>query len=337
MSVTARQIAQELGVSEATVSLVLNGRRGVSSATRERVVSMARHMGYDFKRARGARSQGSIAFVIFDRQSFFSTQFFQEVQSGVLSVFDESDYSLSMARIDGRGDVQAQVSSRLPTDCIGIIVFATEMEAEEFEPIVDISLPVVWLDNPLAPTGCDSVVINNYLGMQQALGYLTQTYPGMPGHLCGGGMLANFDERRRGLHRALRAMGGSTKDMPELLLPVDVEAAQEALLAELDRGLEPQRSYVADNDFIALGAIRALRQRGHRVPEDVAVMGFDDIGFARLSDPPLSTISVPKAYLGQVAAERLLCVLDAGYLQVPRELHPIRIEVNTSPVIRESA
>lgn len=102
------------------------------------------------------------------------------------------------------------------------------------------------------------------------------------------------------------------------------------MLALLENGEKPQRCYFADNDLIALGAMRALISKGYRIPQDVAIVGFDNISATELCDPPLTTIHVPKEYMGKVAMRRLedlICGTEAS---------PTKTEIGTKLVKRQS-
>ena len=115
------------------------------------------------------------------------------------------------------------------------------------------------------------------------------------------------------VHRLTPSQEGSYEDMKELL-----------------RTEKPAGCYFADNDLIAIGAIQALKEAGYRIPEDVSVVGFDDIPFAEHVSPPLTTVEVPKTYLGEVAVERVVQMIDGRCMQ------PMKVEVSTRLIRRKS-
>ena len=98
----------------------------------------------------------------------------------------------------------------------------------------------------------------------------------------------------------------------------------------LTSGDNPASSYFADNDHIAIGAIRALVEAGYRIPEDVAVVGFDDIPLCNYMNPPLTTVQVPKRFYGETAAVRVIQLVENKNSQ------PLKIEVNTPLIKRKS-
>lgn len=88
--------------------------------------------------------------------------------------------------------------------------------------------------------------------------------------------------------------------------------------------------YFADNDSIAIGAMKAFKEKGYRIPEDVTFIGFDNSSISSYVEPPLTTVNVAKAYMGKIAVERLISTIHAP------DFHPIKIEINTTLIIRKS-
>ena len=122
----------------------------------------------------------------------------------------------------------------------------------------------------------------------------------------------------------------STAKSQVLRLAPSQEGAYEDMKRILAGGEKPANCYFADNDLIALGAIMALKEAGHRIPEDVAVVGFDDLPACEYMNPPLSTILVPKLFMGETAAMRLVQMIETPNSQ------PLKIEVSTRLVKRRS-
>ncbi len=109
-----------------------------------------------------------------------------------------------------------------------------------------------------------------------------------------------------------------------------IDAAYADMMAILDRQEPLAGCYSADNDDLAIGAMKAFKERGYKIPDDISLLGFDNTPFSSYVDPPLTTVNVPKYYMGQLAAHRLLDVLKAP------EFHPVKIEVSTNLIIRQS-
>ncbi len=121
----------------------------------------------------------------------------------------------------------------------------------------------------------------------------------------------------------------STSQSLVLRLPPS-QAGAYADMKELLKTEKPVKCYFADNDLIAIGAIQALKEAGYRIPEDVSIVGFDDIASAEYVSPPLTTMEVPKAYLGEAAVERIIQMMDG------RSPQPLKVEVFTRLIRRKS-
>jgi LacI family transcriptional regulator len=147
------------------------------------------------------------------------------------------------------------------------------------------------------------------------------------GHLRSSVGINNFHERREGY---LKGLGSHTKDM----LTIPVASTSDGAYRDMKKFLETRpkipSAFFADNDIIAISCIRALREGGYKIPNQVSVIGFDDIPASSLIDPPLSTMRVPKKSMGSIAVERLIKRIGGGVSET------VRIEVNTEIVIRSS-
>jgi LacI family transcriptional regulator len=176
----------------------------------------------------------------------------------------------------------------------------------------------------------DSVLINNVQGSYQATNYLISKCKAQPGYLHSSYLINNFSERADGFYKAVRANGMPTSKSIVHLLSPSVEGAYADMLALLDQGEETARCYFADNDLIAAGAIRAFRERGYKVPEDMAVIGFDNMPVCTYIEPGLTSINVPKQYMGEMAVQRLVSIIGS------KEYTPVKIEILTNLVKRRS-
>ncbi|GJN64518.1 LacI family DNA-binding transcriptional regulator [Faecalibacterium gallinarum] len=330
MSVTAKEIARQLGLSEATVSFALRGKSGVSTQTTHRVLETARALGYDFSRLNSpSRRTGSICVAYYNKHGIFDNPFFMALQNGVESAFKETTYTLTVSYIDTAENIRDQLELLISKGCDGILLYATELTREEYQPFLDLRIPVVLLDSSLPSQQTDCVVINNEEGAYTATNYLIRKRHSQPGYLRCRTRLYNFVQRERGYYRAIQENGFSVSECIIHDLPINCSVYRE--LKELLRSDCPIAScYFADNDFIALDAIRAFQEFGYRVPQDIAVVGFDNLAASARSTPPLTTVNVPKEYMGKLAAERMLTILSE------KEFHPIKLEVCTQLVKRGS-
>lgn len=335
MSITAKELAKYLGLSEAAVSLALNHKPGVSTATRKRVLAAAEELGYDFTRLKPVepgKSSGSIFFVIYRKHGAVvaDTPFFARLSEGIDAACKELPYYLNVRYLHEDDDVADQLAQWERQGCRGLILLGTEMQLQDIHPFLGCGLPLVLLDNYFEEISVDSVLINNIKGAYTAADYLIRQRHTQPGYLHSSYSINNFEERADGFYKAIRKNGMSTSRSIVHRLTPSVEGAW-ADMKELLAGSEPLAGcYFADNDLIAAGAIRAIQEAGYRVPEDIAVVGFDDMPICTYIDPPLTTVRVPKQYMGRMAVRRL------HELICDPESLPIKIEISTTLKKRKS-
>jgi LacI family transcriptional regulator len=326
--VTIRDVAREANVSVATVSRVLNGSGPVAEETRRIIREVAGRMRY--VPHSGARSlitskTQTLGVLLPDLYG----EFFSEVIRGMDDTAQRNGFHLLISRAyaDRHGIETAIRAMRGRVD--GVVVMSPDLDAESLLNLPS-TIPVVLLCSVSRGNAIDSLTIQNFRGAREMTAHLLSL-----GHrriAIIKGSPRNYDaaERLRGYRMALRE--ACIGHDPSLEREGDfTEAggytATQALLAMKDR---PTAIFAA-NDSMAIGALSALRESGVKVPEDIAVGGFDDIPLARFMDPPLSSVHVPICELGARAVDILLNGVTH------KNGHPRRRErVSTKLVIRRS-
>lgn len=335
MAVTAKELAKQLGLSEAAVSLALNHKPGVSTATRNRVLAAAEAQGYDFSRLKPAepgKNSGSIYFVIYKKHGAVvgDTPFFAQLSEGVDEACKPLPYYLNIQYLHEEDDTAALLSGWKKIGCRGLILLGTEMQRQDLQPFLSCGLPLVLLDNYFEEVDVDSVLINNIKGAYTAADYLIRKRHSQPGYLHSSYSINNFEERADGFYKAIRKNGMSTSRSVVHRLTPSVEGACADMKELLARNEPLANCYFADNDLIAAGAVRAFKEAGYRIPQDIAIVGFDDMPICTYVEPALTTIHVPKQYMGRVAVRRLHELIRA-----PDSL-PIKMEISTTLQKRKS-
>ena len=291
MSITAKELAEKLNLSQTAVSMALNNKPGVSTETRRLVVEAAEKYGYDFTKLSLKKNKaGSIYAVSYRSHNAIMSYspIFDAMVEGMESVVQKDNYKLKVITFyEKRDNLEHYLGDLRTTDCVGIILFGTEMREEMVRPFLKLPFPVVILDAYFENLDCNYVVPNNRQGAYLATDYLISRRMKQPGYLQSAYPLRNFSERLEGFYHAV-------------------------------------------HDLIAIGTIKALRLRGYKVPEQVAIVGFDNISEGRIIDPSLTSISIPRHYMGQVAARELLSQINE-----PRQ-HTCKIEVSANLVKRFS-
>ena len=334
MSITSKELAKILNLSPAAISMALNNKPGVSTATRKLVLETADKYGYDFsKLAEKHNLKGTIYFIIYKKHGAVvsDTPFFSEVSEGVAAGCKKADYKLKITYIyEDEEDVAEQLEEIQYSDCIGLIVLGTEMRPEDLKPFQKLPLPFVLVDTYFETITCDCVLINNVQGAYLAASHLIKKTKKQPGYLHSSYDIGNFAERNSGFFKAVRAHGMSSAQSIVHRLTPSMDGAYADMKEIISQGETLASCYFADNDLIAMGAMKALKEAGYKIPGDIAIAGFDNLPFSKVIEPSLTTVNVPKHYMGEMAAERLITLLhDSGAA-------PVKIEISTALVERRS-
>ncbi len=307
MSLTIYDIAREAGVSIATVSRVFNNSPRVAPHTRKRVLEVARRLGYQphVSAQSLARRQAQLVSAVVP---MLTNYFFVEVLRGLQDRLAESPFDLLVYAAPTLADVDAHLERALQRGrSAGVMLFSTPLTQERVELLKRGRQPIVLVDS--FHPDFDSVSIDNEQG-----GYLATRHLIEHGYRRIGLLMAHPDsvparERRYGYERALRE-AGLTLDPSLIASSTDPhhhgyteEGGREAMRQLLGHEPRPEAVFVV-SDIMALGALQALEEAGLRVPDDVALIGFDDLRVSRYLG--LSTLRQPMYEMGKLAAEKLL-------------------------------
>ncbi|MCI5484660.1 MAG: LacI family DNA-binding transcriptional regulator [Clostridiales bacterium] len=333
MSITAKELAEKLGLSAAAVSMALNNKPGVSESTRDRVLKAAREYDFDFgrQRIREEADKGSIALLMYRRHGAVvgDTLFFSALSEGISNACRAAGYRMNLQYLHEE-NLRVELRNLLSSDTKGILLVGTEMRGGDFAPFVSLPLPLVVLDSYFEGIPRDCVLINNVQGAFTATNYLIAKRGKQPGYLRSSYPINNFDERADGFYKAIRYNGMSTSASIVHRLAPSVEGAYADMKVLLAQSEPLASCYFADNDLIAAGAMRAFKEAGYRIPEDIGIVGFDNSAACEMLDPPLTTIHVPKQALGQIAVERLTAIMAR------KPSANIKIEIETTLIKRKS-
>jgi LacI family transcriptional regulator len=325
--ITITAIAQEAGVSVPTVSRVLNGRNDVAPQTRERVEELLRRHGYR-RRASRPRAGASLVDLVFND---LDSPWAVEIIRGVEDVAHAAGVGTVVSAIHRRSTSTRQWLQNLrgrATD--GVILVASDLAPPVHAELRRLNVPMVLVD----PAGVPSLDIptigaTNWAGGIRATEHLLSLGHRRIGFIAGPPRLLCSRARLDGYRAALEAAGLPMRD--ELIAPGDFyhESGFSGAATLLDLP-EPPTAIFASSDQMAFGAYEAVRRRGLRVPDDVSVVGFDDLPEARWASPPLTTVRQPLAEMGLLAARTVLRLAQGEPLDTPR------VELSTDLVVRDS-
>jgi DNA-binding LacI/PurR family transcriptional regulator len=304
---TLEAVARRAGVSRATVSRVVNGSPTVGEPIQEAVRRAVAELGYvpnQAARSLVTQRTDSVALVLPESSSrvFSDDQFFPSVIRGVAQELDEQDKQLVLLMVDsaaGHDRVERYAMARH----VDGVLFASIHGADPLpELLARRGIPVLCNGRPLGQTTVPYVDVDHIGGVTMAVRHLLTigrtriaTIAGPQDMVAGIDRLAGYRTELRGSgHRSMVALGDFTRESG---------ASAMRQLLEDDPALDAV--FIA-SDLMAHGALRTLREAGRRVPEDVAVIGFDDVEMARYTDPPLTTVRQPILEIGRQMARQLL-------------------------------
>lgn len=305
---TIRQVAAAAGVSRATASRVINGGELVSEKARLAVEAAIAELGFTpnpVARSLARGRTGSVALIVPEPDSRVLTDpFFAQVIVGLSAFLDERDLQmvLLLARPSGRTD---RIASYLAAGHVdGAVVASHHRDDVLNRRLAESSrLPCVFVGRPLGVERAHYVDMDNVTGGRRATEHLIATGRRRIATIAGPADMTAGIDRLSGWRAALDGAG----------LPADAiergdftESGGRAAMKRLLDGHPDLDAVFAASDLMAVGALAVLRERGRRVPDDVAVVGYDDIGVASETEPPLSTVAQPVARLSRRAGEMLV-------------------------------
>jgi LacI family transcriptional regulator len=310
MNATIKEVAREAGVSVATVSRVFNDKGPVREETRLRIQEVALRLGYAphaLARSLITKKTGTLGVLLPDLYG----EFFSEVIRGVdLAARRDGYHILVSSSHSDRSEVEA-VLRALRGRIDGLVVMSPEADARALEANLPDSLPIVLLNCRVEGTGFDSINIDNYGGALAMVRHLAGLGHRQIAHVRGAPGNNDAMERLLGYRDAMRSL--SEQETDELEIEGDFSEESGYRAGEAILRMQPRPTAVfAANDAMAVGLLSALQEAGLRVPEDIAVAGFDDIPIARFLTPPLTTVRLAIADLGALAVQRLLLAIARG-------------------------
>jgi LacI family transcriptional regulator, galactose operon repressor len=337
------EVARLSGVSVATVSRVFNGYTDVSDETRKRVLESARRLEYTPSRAARTlvrkRSEviGVFLFTGTDHPDI-QHPFFQEVLVALKQEVGAAGFDLLLfaTELHEIGVKAASYLGRARNHHVdGLVLMGVDPADPELAPLVQANFPTVAVDIELVGTRAGYVSSDNAEGARLAVRHFWDLGHRRIATISGPDTMMAGHDRLVGFRAAIEELGAPSDE--QYVAPGDFytesgHAAMDTLLALP----EPPTAVFVASDLMAVGAIRAIEESGRRCPEDIAVIGFDDIQLAELISPPLTTVRQDKRGLGSTAAQALVEMIEDPDTPPPVRILPVELVIRGSSGAKRS-
>ncbi len=332
--VTIGDVAKAAGVSKQTVSRAINDKGEISADTKERIMQVVRELGYRPNRlAQAMNTQKSfmVGLIVPD----ITNPFFPEVARGVQDGAYSSDYNVFFCNSDDDAKVEINLLESLAAQGVdGIILFSHQATDTQLKAFADTFRPIVLVNRTIAHPNIDTLIVNNMLGGEMAADHLIAA-----GHT----EIGMFNNRDFSVDEIRRVSGFRDVLIDSGLSAENIINAEPTLVGgyQATEKLFEQNPTVSAiftyNDMMGIGAIRACHDLGRRVPEDVAIIGFDDIHLASMYSPSLSSVRVDKYELGKLALRRLLHLIENPGNPLPPDNVKLELMLRESTRVHELA
>jgi len=336
MAVKIIDIAQRAKVSPAAVSLVLNGKQGVGVETRNRVLKIARELNYQNHKIKNLMDETSetIRFLriiqhghtVNRDHEIFIADYFEGLSDGATQL----GYNLEIDTFSG---VSAEsIMQTINTEVIkGVIILGTEMTATEILEYKKLAIPIVFIDTYQDYLPFDFVDMNNKDAVYRVIQYFVENGYEDIGIIHGNVNTENFILRNEAFRSVMRRFGLPVEEKNIFSVDSTFNGAYEDMRGLLKAGVKVPSALFSDNDIMAYGCIKALHETGIRVPEDVGIIGFDDLPLAAVMSPALTTVRVSKRKIGTTAIQLINDRIHSN-LDFP----PVKVLIGGQLIVRDS-
>lgn len=303
---TIRELSKLLGVSPSAISIVLNGKKGVSEETREMILKAMKEHNYH-----PAAKKTSIDRTVILIKYYKSGYFVEENQGFISMIIDSIEGELRKKKIGMhmtiiKKNLEQGLDEIEYDKYMGAIVIGTELFGEEYELLRKISIPFVVVDNTVPNYNYSSVCMNNMENVYIAMKCLKDFGHQKIGYIGSKLDTENFRERRLGFEWSIQQLGMEVDSENEYSVTPTMVGAHDDFVQILEKKRIEKATFFAENDTIALGVIKALKEKKYKIPEQISIIGFDDIAYSSISSPALTTIHVQRKHIGKQAVFQLL-------------------------------
>jgi len=310
MKISIKKISELSGFSPATVSNALNNKKGVNRDTSEQIFKIAQEYGY----LNETKIKNIKVVTYRDSGKVFSdSPFFSALLEGVENASRQSGYETTIFNLYRNSpDYEERVNQILNDTSSAILLVGTELNEQNAKAFQQAAVPLVLLDCWFENLSFNAVLMNNIDSVSQAVNYLVDHGHSQIGYLKGDVRIQNFQCRQKGYERALQEHNLTNQSKYIIEVPTTMDEVFTTVDSFLQTKPELPTAFFAENDMIALGAMKAFQKNGYRIPEDISIIGFDDISFCSVFTPALTTVRVFKQEMGQLAVQRLITLMKTN-------------------------
>lgn len=336
MSSTVKDVAKLAGVSATTVSLVMNGKSGISQDTRTRVMQAAKTLKYSQRNVRTAKADALVTLRFLKIAKHGHTvnrdhnTFISDYIDGMSREASACGYKLEIVSFEGE-PIEAIVASLVGTSVDGLIVLGTELTEQDIKLLQALPTPLVVIDSFFDVLECNFVNMNNKDAVYKIIAYFVEHGFSNIGFIASNVQTVNFRLRKDAFLEGIKAFGLNFSTRNIVTVDSTYDGAYQDMLSKLNNGLVVPECYFCTNDIITYGCIKALREFNVRIPQDISVIGFDNLPMSATMEPPLTTIDVSKTKIGYLAIRLLDELINADDKQPP-----VKILVGANLVTRGS-
>lgn len=331
---TRKELAKLLQISPASLSLVLNHKPGVSESTRRRVLTKVEELGYSAWIRKNERQSDNLCLILYKKHSIIVDQhpFILQMIESVENRARKYGLSTLMSTIDSRQPIMPQIERINGLDARGAVVCAVEMDQSDLVFLHGLRLPFICMSNDFSKQMVDSVLANNDMGAHQAIEYLVSRGHSQIGYLRCSLRAGLFQERHNGFTKAMAECGYTLNEDHIVTVGYSEQQSYLDFRSYLQQKPTLPTAFVADDDSVAAGAMKALKEAGFRVPEDVSLIGFGDRVGCDSLQPSLTSVNVSPLSVGSTAVDALMLKLEDH----AQEQRCISIRVSTYLALRQS-
>lgn len=302
---TVKELAKLAKVSPATISLVINNKKGVSDETRKRIKSLLKQYNYSLP-IKSKVPLKNIRFLKYKEHGLIvdgNEGFISAIIDTIETECRNYGYNLSITTAEGAFEKALESVSQDSSD--GLIILGTEINSKHYHLLDNIKIPFVVVDNIMYFEHCDCVVMNNRETVYYALKHLHDLGHREIAYFGSNVRISNFDERQDAFYHYCNQLGLTFSENNIYTVAPTLVGSYTSMQKIIEEGHDLPTAGFAENDTMAIGVIKALKENGYQIPKDISIIGFDDIPYCTMVNPPLTTMRVPKGKIGTLSVQRL--------------------------------